>query len=98
MQINTKDKIVQAVLRKMDERSLVGQKKYGQTMQDEIETGKKDLHMFLTDVQEEIMDALLYIEAAKRCLNDEIEGAMLNRGKQFNENISNIDVYDEEVL
>ena len=98
MKINTKDKIVQTVLRKMDERSLVGQKKYGQTMQDEIETGKKDLHMFLTDVQEEIMDALLYIEAAKRCLNDEIEEVMLNRSKQFNENISNIDIYDEEVL
>ena len=73
MQIKTKDKIVQAVLRKMDDRSLVGQRKYGQTMQDEIETGKKDLHMFLTDVQEEIMDALLYIEAAKRCLDDEKE-------------------------
>ena len=41
MQIKTKDKIVQAVLRKMDNRSIVGQKKYGQTMQDEIETGKK---------------------------------------------------------
>jgi hypothetical protein len=67
MQINTKDKIVQAVLRKMDDRSIVGQKKYGQTMHNEIETGKKDLRMFLTDVQEEIMDALLYIEAAKRC-------------------------------
>jgi hypothetical protein len=88
MQIKTSDKIVQAVLRKMDERSLVGQKKYGQTMMNEIDTGKKDLHMFLTDVQEEIMDALLYIEAAKRCLQDEIEEAML---KQIN-------VHEEEEL
>ncbi len=72
----------------MDERSLVGQKKYGQTMMNEIDTGKKDLHMFLTDVQEEIMDALLYIEAAKRCLQDEIEEAML---KQIN-------VHEEEEL
>ena len=79
MQIKTSDKIVQAVLRKMDERSLVGQKKYGQTMMNEIDTGKKDLHMFLTDVQEEIMDALLYIEAARRCLTDEIEESMINR-------------------
>ena len=47
MQIKTTDKIVQQVLRKMDERSLVGQKKYGSTMQDEIDTGKKDLHAFL---------------------------------------------------
>ena len=98
MQIKTKDKIVQAVLRKMDNRSLVGQKKYGQTMQDEIETGKKDLHMFLTDVQEEIMDALLYIEAAKRCLQDEVEETMLNRSKTFDDNINNIDVYEEEIL
>ena len=73
MQIKTEDKIVQAVLRKMDDRSIIGQKKYGQTMQNEIETGKKNLLMFLTDVQEEIMDALLYIEAAKKCLEDEKE-------------------------
>jgi len=71
MQIKTTDKIVQAVLRKMDDRSIIGQNKYGQTMHNEIETGKKDLLMFLTDVQEEIMDALLYIEAAKKCLENE---------------------------
>ena len=70
MQIKTKDKIVQAVLRKMDNRSIVGQKKYGQTMQNEIETGKKNLYNFLVDVQEEIMDALLYIEAAKKCIEE----------------------------
>ena len=98
MKIKTTDAIVQAVIQKMDSRSIVGQEKYGQTMQDEIETGKKDLHMFLTDVQEEIMDALLYIEAAKRCLQDEVEEAMINRNKAFNENISSIDIYDEEEI
>ena len=103
MQIKTEDKIVQAVLRKMDDRSIIGQKKYGQTMQNEIETGKKDLLMFLTDVQEEIMDALLYIEAAKRCLNDEIEDAMLNRmniiGQNGNDGLHyDIEVQDEEEL
>ena len=79
MKIKTEDKIVQAVLRKMDERSLVGQKKYGATMMQEIKHQEKDLNRFLVDVQEELMDALLYIEAAKRCLNDEIEEAMLKR-------------------
>ena len=102
MQIKTKDKIVQAVLRKMDQRSIVGQKKYGQTMQDEIETGKKDLHMFLTDVQEEIMDALLYIEAAKRCLQDEVEDCMLKRmdiiGQNGNDGLHYLDVNDEEEI
>ena len=102
MQIKTNDKIVQAVLRKMDNRRIVGEKKYGQTMQDEIETGKKDLHMFLTDVQEEIMDALLYIEAAKRCLQDEVEDCMLKRmdiiGQNGNDGLHYIDVNDEEEI
>ena len=98
MKIRTEDKIVQAVLRKMDERSLIGQKKYGATMMQEIEGQEKDLNRFLVDVQEELMDALLYIEAAKRCLTDEIEECMINRQKRFNDNISNIEVYDEEEL
>ena len=100
--VKTEDSIVQKVVAKMDQRSLVGQKKYGQTMADEIETGKKDLHMFLTDVQEEIMDALLYIEAAKRCLTDEIEEAMVNRmniiGQNGNDGLHYIDVNDEEEI
>jgi len=79
MQIKTEDKIVQAVLRKMDERSIIGQKKYGATMMEEIEGQVKDLDRFLVDVQEELMDALLYIEAARRCLTNEIEEAMLRR-------------------
>ena len=79
MKINTKDQIVLSVLKKMDERSLVGQKKYGATMMEEIEGQKKDLSRFLNDVQEEIMDTLLYIEAAKRCLQDEGEECMLKQ-------------------
>jgi len=79
MKIKTEDKIVQQVLRKMDERSLIGQKKYGGTMMQEIEGQEKDLDRFLVDVQEELMDALLYIEAARRCLTDEIEESMTNR-------------------
>ena len=79
MIIETKDEIVQAVLHKMDQRSLIGQKKYGATMMQEIVGQEKDLNRFLIDVQEELMDALLYIEAAKRCLADEVEEVMLNR-------------------
>ena len=103
MRIKTEDKIVQAVLKKMDERSLIGQKKYGATMMQEIEGQEKDLNRFLIDVQEELMDALLYIEAAKRCLTDEIEEAMLNRmniiGQNGNDGLHyDIEVNDEEVL
>ena len=94
MRIKTEDKVVQSVLRKMDERSLIGQKKYGATMMQEIKDEKKDLNRFLIDVQEELMDALLYIEAAKRCLQDEIEEAALNRY----ESVENINVKDEKIL
>ena len=95
MKIKTEDKIVQAVLRKMDERSLVGQKKYGGTMMQEIEGQEKDLSRFLVDVQEELMDALLYIEAAKRCLQDEIEEVAYNR---FTKDVTNIEVHEEKIL
>jgi patatin-like phospholipase/acyl hydrolase len=88
MQIKTQDKIVQDVLRKMDERSLIGQKKYGATMMQEIEGQKKDLSRFIIDVQEELMDAILYLDSARHCLQDEIEEAMINQ----------IQVNEEEIL
>ena len=86
MKIDTKDEIVLAVLKKMDQRSIIGQKKYGATMMEEIEGQEKDLNRFLVDVQEELMDALLYIEAAKRCLSDEIEQVMINRNNIIGQN------------
>ena len=72
----------------MDERSLIGQKKYGATMMQEIEGQKKDLSRFIVDVQEELMDAILYLESARHCLQDEIEEAMINQ----------IQINEEEIL
>jgi hypothetical protein len=105
MKIDTKDEIVLAVLKKMDQRSIIGQQKYGATMMEEIEGEEKDLNRFLIDVQEELMDALLYIEAAKRCLSDEIENAMINRmniigqngndGLHYDKDLA-LDPYDED--
>ena len=101
--VKTKDKIVEQVIEKIDQRSLVGQAKYGAMMMEEVEGKDKDLNDFLIDVQEEIMDALLYIEAAKRCLTDEIEESMLKRmdiiGQNGNDGLHyDIEVNDEEVL
>ena len=86
--IETKDKLVRKVLKKMDERSLIGQQKYGSTMYDEVLTGKKDLHAFITDTQEELMDAILYLEASKAALQQEVEEQML---RQFSE----VDIDDD---
>jgi hypothetical protein len=83
---------------------MIGQKKYGATMMQEIEGQEKDLNRFLIDVQEELMDALLYIEAAKRCLTDEIEEAMINRvniiGQNGNDGLHyhDIEINEEETL
>ena len=83
-----RDPVVERVVDKFVSRSDVGSKKYGTTLNDERTMGMKGLVKYLTDVQEELMDALLYIEAAKRCLTDEIEEAMLRR----------IEVQDEKTL
>lgn len=77
--IKTEDNIVHRVIKKIDQRSLVGQAKYGAMMMEEIKGKDKDLNDFLIDVQEEIMDALLYIEAARECILIEQEEAMLKR-------------------
>ena len=49
------------------------------------------------------MDALLYIQAARHCLRDEIEEAMLNRmnviGQNCNDGLQyDVEVNDEEIL
>ena len=65
-----RDPVVERVCDKFVIRSDVGYAKYGRTLHDE-RTGKhKDLAGYLNDVQEELMDAILYIQAAKEELND----------------------------
>lgn len=69
MKIKTKDEIVRQVISKIDQRSIIGQKKYGGTMMQEIKGEIKDLNRFVIDVQEELMDALLYLESVREILN-----------------------------
>ena len=89
-----RDKIIEQVINKIKSRSDVGYKKYGVTLQDD----EQSLEVWLTHIQEELMDAVNYIEKAKLVLCDEIEECMLKRAKDFNDNISNIDVNEEEIL
>jgi len=89
-----RDKVIERVINKIKSRSDVGYKKYGVTLHEDDQS----LEVWLTHIQEELMDAVNYIEKAKLVLCDEIEEAMLNRHKDFNDNIGNIDIYDEEVL
>ena len=89
-----RDKIIERVINKIKARSDVGYNKYGVTLNDD----EKTLEQWLTEIQEELMDAVNYIEKAKSVLCDEIEECMLKRSKDFNDNISDIDIYDEEIL
>ena len=75
----------------MDERSLIGQEKYGATMMEEIKGQKKDLNRF-------IIDAILYLESARHCLQDEIEEALYAKARRVNENINDINIYDETIF
>ena len=89
-----KDIIIERVVQKFLNRSEVGFKKYGVTLKDDYQP----LGKWLTHIQEELMDALLYIEAAKRCLQNEIEESMLKQAKRFDDDVSNINVYEEKIL
>ena len=65
-----RDPVVKHVVDKFVERSDVGYEKYGQTLHDERTSGVKDLAAYLNDIQEELMDAILYIQTAREELVD----------------------------
>ena len=77
-----RDKIIERVINKIKSRSDVGYRKYGVTLKDD----EQSLDTWLNHIQEELMDAVNYIEKAREVLTDEIEEAMLKR----------IEVYDEK--
>jgi len=63
--IQFRDPVVERVVDKFVSRSDVGFEKYGRTLHTERTGGHKDLFGYLTDIQEELMDAVLYIQAAR---------------------------------
>lgn len=77
--INFRDPVVERVVDKFISRSDVGYKKYGSTLHEERINKIKNLADYLNDVQEELMDAVLYIQAAKEEIVDLKEDEMLRR-------------------
>ena len=63
--LNSKDGVVQDVKDLYEQRSQVGIKKYNTTLED----SKESLEAFLVHLQEELMDATLYIEKLKKINN-----------------------------
>ena len=65
-----RDPVVKRVVDKFRERSDEGFKKYGTTLDEERTTKMKGLMKYLIDIQEELMDAILYIQTAQEELKE----------------------------
>ena len=76
-----RDPVVRNVVDKFVKRSDVGYAKYGSTLDDERRLKMKGLQKYLNDVQEELMDAILYIQAARDELQDLHEESLINKFK-----------------
>ena len=74
-----RDPVVRNVVDKFVSRSDVGYEKYGTSLDDERRLKMKGLTKYLNDVQEELMDAVLYIQAACEELRDLSEESLIQR-------------------
>jgi len=89
-----RDPVVERVVEKFVDRSNVGYEKYGTTLHEERVTKLKGLYKYINDVQEELMDAILYIQSAKEEIQDLSEEALIEKYKYLND----IDVDEEQTI
>ena len=83
-QIEFRDPVVERVVDKFVSRSDVGFAKYGVTLNDD----KSNLFAWINHLQEEIMDAVLYMQKLKESSTEEMQEALLK----------NIEVHEETTL
>tara|TARA_R110002020_G_scaffold362912_1_gene575207 strand:+ start:1171 stop:1461 length:291 start_codon:yes stop_codon:yes gene_type:complete len=79
-----RDPIIKKVVDKFIERSNTGYKKYGVTLHDD----EPNLHKWLNHIQEELMDAINYIEKLKMETTDALEEKILKDYKSENNRLS----------
>ena len=83
-EIEFRDPVVERVVDKFVSRSDVGFAKYGIT----LENDKSNIFQWINHLQEELMDAVLYLQKLKETTTEEMQEALLK----------SIEVYDEEDL
>lgn len=83
-EIEFRDPVVQSVVNKFVDRSDVGFAKYGKTMRDD----NSDVFVWLNHLQEELMDATLYLQRLKE------EITTLREEKALLQGLNDIDVID----
>ena len=82
-----RDPVVKNVVDKFVSRSEIGYEKYNNTLNDERRLKLKNLQGYLNDIQEELMDAVLYIQAARDELQDLSEEALIDKFRYDEEEI-----------
>ena len=80
LKIESKDELVHDVIRKFDERSAVGYAKYGSTLRGDVD----NIHRWLNDVQEELMDAILYLQKCKEMATEELQEGLVKKYDEAN--------------
>ena len=83
-EIKFRDPVVQSVVNKFVDRSDIGFKKYGKTLRDD----PSDVFVWLNHLQEELMDATLYLQRLKE------EISTLREEKALLRELNDIDVID----
>ena len=83
-QIEFRDPVVERVVDKFVSRSDVGFAKYGVTLNDD----KSNLFAWINHLQEELMDAVLYMQKLKESSAEEMQEALLR----------NIEIHEETTL
>ena len=73
-----RDQIIKQVIDKIQSRSDVGYKKYGVTLADD----NQPLDRWLQHLQEELMDAVNYLEKARMVLRNEVEECYIRDAKK----------------
>ena len=71
--LDFRDPVVKRVVDKFRLRSDEGFLKYGTTLDEERTTKMKGLMKYLVDIQEELMDAILYIQTAQEELKEHLD-------------------------
>jgi len=83
-EIEFRDPVVERVVDKFVSRSDVGFAKYGVTLEDD----KSNIFAWVNHLQEELMDAVLYLQKLKETTTEEMQEALLK----------SIEIHDQETL
>ena len=83
-QIEFRNPVVERVVDKFVSRSDVGFAKYGVTLEDD----KSNIFQWINHLQEELMDAVLYLQKLKETTTEEMQEALLR----------NIEIHEETTL